>query len=94
MSLAGLLVTVAVVVVLWKLGGALGAFVSGALAWIIVGFVCLSLIVRVPVPTSAVVAAMLLWATSQVFSRVKHGEWRSQLLRSLTSGAQGRRRVR
>lgn len=62
---------------------ATGAVVLGALAWIGVGVMALSVLVGEPVPAVALIGTLVLWAASQLISRAKHGVWRSRLLRSV-----------
>lgn len=66
-----------------RVAHAAGAVVLGALAWIGVSVMVLSVLVAVPVPTGAPIGTLILWIGSQVISRAKHGAWRSRLLRSV-----------
>lgn len=70
-------------VLVYRLARATGAVVLGALAWIGVVLVALSVLVGEPVPTGALIGTLMLWVASQLISRAKHGAWRSRLLRSV-----------
>jgi len=60
-----------------------GAVILGALAWIGVVLVALSVLVGEPVPAGALIATLVMWIGSQLVSRAKTGAWRSPLLRAV-----------
>lgn len=76
MEPAALLVLVAGLAVAWWLA----AFLTGALAWVLVAVMALSLAGGVPVPSGVVVLVVALMAVSQIASRSRTGSWRSPVL--------------
>lgn len=60
-----------------------GAVLLGAMAWIGVALIFLSVLVGEPVPTGALIGTLALWVGSQLVSRAKSGAWRSRVLRAV-----------
>ncbi|MFN2505448.1 MAG: hypothetical protein ABR540_14685 [Acidimicrobiales bacterium] len=83
MSLAGLMVTVAVVAAAYTVFRFFGALLLGAIAWFLVGMMALSLVAGIEVPTSVVVAAIVFWVASQLHTRMRLGHFRSTVLSEL-----------
>ena len=78
--LATVLVVVAALAVLWSVG----SVVLRALAWFLVGVMCLSLVAGIDVPTGAVVAAVAFWLGGHVIHRLRHGYWSSSVLDAMS----------
>ncbi len=67
--------------VLWRFT----AFLLGTFSWFLLVTIVASIAVGVPVPGSAVFAAIGLWAASQVASRLRRGQWRSRAMRGFSA---------
>ncbi len=92
MSLAGVMVAVAVAAAAYTVFRFFGAFLLGAVAWLLVVMMALSLVAGIEVPTSVVVACVVFWAASQLHTWVRLGQLRSTVLREFEWQLVGRHR--